>query len=99
MTESFKDISFLFDNGITHNLYELVRYLDNSSEDTEIDPKYVGCLARTYAYLKEISIDFSDKNELKLYFAESCLAWSLYYVYNMKKRGSMLVSLQIYNPA
>ncbi|UTC62907.1 hypothetical protein E4O05_03150 [Treponema sp. OMZ 787] len=87
MTKSGKDISFLFHNGNTYNLYELVLYLNHSSADTEVAPKYVDCLACTYADLKEISIDFSNQDELKLYFAESCLAWALYYVYNMKKKG------------
>ena len=44
-------------------------------------------LASNYEDLKEIIIDFSNIDDVKLYFAECCFAWALYHAYNIKANG------------
>ena len=44
-------------------------------------------LASNYEDLKEITIDFSNIDDVKLYFAECCFAWALYHAYNIKANG------------
>lgn len=41
-------------------------------------------LASNYDDLRELTIDFSNTDDVKLYFAECCFAWALYYAYNVK---------------
>lgn len=101
-TES-KNISFLFHNGVIFNLPELICRLEvmpeidisfdhgdefRKNHEDDITFSDFDYLAANYEELKEISIDFSKDDEVRMYFAECCLAWALYYAYNIKANGA-----------